>query len=679
MEFKEFNELLQNHVSMMCSYSKNLFTVDVDKDELWNFYLDSFPEGTNEIYRERREFDCSCCRNFIRNFGNVVTIKNNKLVSIWDFKTGDIVFQCVINELNKFITSKKIDNVFVTKTNTFGTLVSREKTETDIISWYHFHAKIPKEFVSDKSVSEESEMADYRDTRNVFKRSLDEISIESTETILDLISQNSLYKGEEWKSVLDSFLSIQKEYAKISEEEKDNYCWIKSLEVGGVIGRIRNHSMGTLLIDLQKTDLDDAVRKYEAMVAPINYKRPKAIYTKAMIEKAKKTIEELNMLDSLPRRFANIDDITINNILFADKDVRQSITGNSVFDKLESEVGNNTKSFDKVEEVPIDKFVKDILPKAKSLSMFLENKHIGNMMSLIAPVNKDAVSMFKWNNFSWAYNGNITDAMKERVKSLGGKVDGVLRASIMWNEKGENNNDFDLHCIEPNGNEIYFSNKGHVHYSSGMLDVDIRRPAQELNNGVAVENIIYTDKSKMPEGKYAFFVHNFSHNGGRTGFTAEIEFDNQVYLFNYNKELRSNETVQVAEVYYSKTNGFKVVEKIPSSVSSRDVWNLKTNQFHKVSVVMLSPNYWDDKGIGNKHYFFMLDKCINDTNPNGFFNEFLKEELMVHKKVFEALGSEMRVADSDNQLSGVGFSSTQRNEIVCKVEGSFTRTIKIIF
>ena len=107
-----------------------------------------------------------------------------------------------------------------------------------------------------------------------------------------------------------------------------------------------------------------------------------------------------------------------------------------------------------------------------------------------------------------------------------------------------------------------------------MLDVDIRRPAQELNNGVAVENIIYTDKSKMPEGKYTFFVHNFSHNGGRTGFTAEIEFDNQVYSFNYNKELRNNETVQVAEVYYSKTNGFKVVEKIPSSVSSRDIWKI---------------------------------------------------------------------------------------------------------
>jgi hypothetical protein len=75
----------------------------------------------------------------------------------------------------------------------------------------------------------------------------------------------------------------------------------------------------------------------------------------------------------------------------------------------------------------------------------------------------------------------------------------------------------------------------------------------------------------------------------------------------------------------------------------------------------------------------MLNGCKNEDRPNGFFNEFLKEDFQPHKRVFEALGSKMRVEQSDNQLSGLGFSSTKRNSVVCKVEGSFTRTIKVNF
>jgi hypothetical protein len=95
--------------------------------------------------------------------------------------------------------------------------------------------------------------------------------------------------------------------------------------------------------------------------------------------------------------------------------------------------------------------------------------------------------------------------------------------------------------------------------------------------------------------------------------------------------------------------------------------------------MMLSPNFWDGKGVGNKHYMFFLDGCKNDGSARGFYNEFLTPELEAHRKTMEIVGSKMRTEESNNQLSGLGFSSTQRNSVLCRVKGTFTRTIKVMF
>lgn len=688
--FKDFVKAIQKNLQQMSKDSSRLFTVNVDTEELYNLYLDSFPAGTNEIYRERREYDCSCCRHFIRDVGNVVSIKNGELHTIWGINpVSDDKYNVVAAALDAYVKQKAVSGVFLKKEKRIGTPENREMLPTGKINKYeHFFVDLPEICIFKEYYGHtlEGDLSQFRDIRNVFKRSLDEISKEAIDTVLELIAQNSLYKGAEWKKQLTEFKNYQKEYGKLTDEQKELWIWEKSIAAGAVIGKIRNHSIGTLLVNISEgMDLDIAVRKYEQIVAPVNYKRPKAIFTKKMLEDAKKTITELGYMDSLQRRFATLDDITVNNILFSNKDAAKRITGAmDLFDEMEQDVAIDPKRFSKVEEISAEDFIKNVLPVAKELEVYLENKHIQNMVSLIAPEVADAKTMFKWNNgMSWAYTGNITDSdIKENVKAAGGSVTGIVRFSIQWNDgNGKDNSDLDAHCLEPQGGDhIYFSHKI-SRYTGGELDIDITDPIYQCksNGGVAVENITYPSKERMKPGTYKFYVNQYSFRNSQ-GFKAEIEVNGEIHSYEYNTPVRGN--VDVAEVILDQSGNFKVVDKLPGNCAtiSKDVWGIKTLQFTPVSVVCYSPNYWDEqKGIGHQHLFFMLKDCINPEEPNGYYNEFLKPELEQHRRVFETLGAKAHVKDVDDQLSGVGFSLTKRNDLIIKVKGATERVVKVKF
>jgi hypothetical protein len=303
----------------------------------------------------------------------------------------------------------------------------------------------------------------------------------------------------------------------------------------------------------------------------------------------------------------------------------------------------------------------------------MENRLVGNLMSLIAPVYCTAPPILKWsNNFSWAYNGSLSDSIKEKVKSAGGNVNGVLRVSLAW----YNYDDLDLHVIEPDGNRIHFSNKEN-RLTSGALDIDMNVSPTTRS---AVENIVWTNKSKMLEGTYQVKVHNYTHRETvDVGFVIEVEYDGVVHQFNYDKMVKSREYVDVVTFTYSPLNGVRYLKRsVPESTASKSVWNINTNRFINVIGLSKSPNYWDENKYGNEHVFLYLEGCKNPDKIRGLFNEFLIGSLDPHRKVLEVLGNQLIVEPTDEQLSGLGFSLTKRDHFICKVSGSFDRVLKVI-
>ncbi|MBQ6218990.1 MAG: hypothetical protein IJJ47_04590 [Methanosphaera sp.] len=660
---KQVNNMVEHFNTNM--KTRKLFIVDIGWEELYKLYMDNIPNKINQVYRTNNEYECSACRHFFHKAANIIAMDEETYEYITLFGCEAVPeLKEVYEILDKRIKEGLIRDIFLSESEILGTKEDKEILEDGtVIKHNHYYLDIPGELIGTHS-----EMMDARANRKVLESSTLNISLYAINTVLELIETDSLYRATEWKKVLLTFKEYLENHEKISISDKDIYYWIKSIELGPVISKIKNHSIGVLLTDI--TDgmpLEDAVNKYEKIVAPTNYKRPKPILTRQMIEKAQNKIEELGFADSIPRRYANPSDISINDILFANRNVKPELKkSEGIFDKLTKFIPHKTQNFDKIQEIKLNDFIENVLPKALEVELYLSYDLERNFVSLIAPVNPDAPSMFKWDNaFSWTYINNLADSlMKERVKAMGGDVDVDLRFTIQWNTGDWDKNDLDAHCTEPDGHEIYFSDMK-SNTTGGWLDVDIINPK---HHKPAVENIQYKHKTQMTKGEYLFRVHQYTYRGGDDGFSAEIEFDGRIFKFSYPFKLNHKEYVEVAKVILNDENEFELESIIDKQSSNKKQWNLTYNTFVPVSLICYSPNYWGKNSVGNKHVFFMLKDCVNDDRARPWFNEYLNNELYEHKRVTEALSSITKVEETDNQLSGVGFSLTQRNKITLKVK-----------
>lgn len=704
-QFVELNQKLNTQFAKMQEFGK-LFCSELTGQQIWDLYLAGFKPEQNPIFRdpESSEHNCNNDKNFIRRYGNIVAINPEtlELISLFDIDVTGTVYEDTIPNLSKVIKQAKVSEVFFetfTELNslpyekvnknqplfqlghkeTFKQYTKEEAEKFGVVrcdktyKFDHFHVFLKNEFVNKTNKSIEQIRAEFRDNKNVFKRGLDEITLDTLVLVRDLIQQGSLLNGDAQLSKVVSFITFKEQYNKLSSQQKDNWTWINSYNL--VTAKFRNELIGTLCVELTEgVDLNTACQTWNKRVDPANYMKAKAPITETQKKEARKFVEENGYSDSFDRRLATIEDIKVTEILHSNVG-DGTIKNVSIFDNIKTSTSTQHKrsQFDGIEEVGFEKFMNDILPTCTSVEVLFENRFEENLVSLTTANNKESKPIFKWNNnYSWTYKNNLAGKsfIKENVQKAGGKVDGLLRCSLQWNDEDTKSVlDFDLHCIESSGDEIYYGNK-RSYKTGGWLDVDMIRPSN-----IGIENITW--QNKVPDGKYLFEVKNYD-GGSNKGFKIEIEFKGEVFNYFYQQPVKPSQRVKVATVTV-KSGEFTITHHLPETASSKTIWNLETNKFHKIKLACLSPNYWSDNNTGNKHIFFMLDNCKTDSPLRGFHNENLNNDLLQHRKVIDVLGDVAMIQPTDNHLAGVGFNSTVRDEVILKLSGSHKRTIKVKF
>lgn len=215
--FKPFGTAIHNRFKAL---SQHELYVTAAGQDVWDTYLASFPGGSNPIFKTRTEHDCSCCKQFIRSVGSVVSIIDGRLQSLWSVENLDSPYKEVAEALDAFVLASPISDLFRPSEPSYGAEVTRQLVkDTDpatVLDWHHFHGVVAQRH---RVASPDKARGDYRTSMQVFKRGLEELKPEAVAQTLELINANAIYRGAEFKNSAQAFAIAQDTYLSLDGSE----------------------------------------------------------------------------------------------------------------------------------------------------------------------------------------------------------------------------------------------------------------------------------------------------------------------------------------------------------------------------------------------------------------------------------------------------------------------------
>lgn len=363
-----------------------------DADDLWDVYLDSFPE------EHRQYHNCSCCKAFIRRFGSLVVVDESGLLEpvMWfeTFQSGG--YSDAVNAMHDRVKRAKIVREFTTNERNWGTAQSG--------GFSHFAIRT----VARQRRYGETPASERMRTINT---ALVEFSPGLLDVALQVLEADAVNRAERFVAPLKWLRRLH------DIRGNRNLMWREVAAAPEGYVHPRSSVTGTLLEDIKAgMDFEDVRRRFNAKMHPLSYQRPQATPSLGTIRQAEKLVEELGIKDSLERRFARIEDL---ELAWTPQQVEQQTpTGFGVFDHLKPG-GAAPKSLRiPPKAITWEKFCAKVLLGAKQMQVRVPNH--GNFTGITYAVNPEAPSLFKWEGHAawFCFHGG---SYAERWSLVGGE------------------------------------------------------------------------------------------------------------------------------------------------------------------------------------------------------------------------------------------------------------------
>ena len=281
---------------------------NVSGEELWKMYLDSAPDAA-----ERQGRNCSCCRDFFRNYAHLIQLTADGLshsLLFQDHEDFGAHYRPFVQAAQEKLRNARVEKIVFADYDRAAVSIG-----VDVAGGFnHMHFHLENVLVRpNKAKTSNQNAADLREEVRILTGSFGNWSDPIIKRGIELFANHERLSRSTHAGVIAEYADIREKYKSIKHSNvRHNYAVIAALTSRPAVVRLGASSSvtGEFLTQSEKVNENFALQRFLSQTSAEVYMRPVAAPTSGAVAAAEKLFAELELAPSLKRRPLRRDELT---------------------------------------------------------------------------------------------------------------------------------------------------------------------------------------------------------------------------------------------------------------------------------------------------------------------------------------------------------------------------------